>query len=423
MRIAILTSGFLPVVDGVTVAVSHRLRHLSSLGHSVLVLCPSYEAIATVYPNWRAFIGDWVPGVDVVGLPSEPFMEMTFERNVSSAAYAKVLTELTDFKPDVIHVDEPDRMFLGFGKLPAVEWAQDHGVPCFAFYHTNFLEYMEDFFPLPLGAIAPLQWAAKKAITCRVFNAYKATLTASPTTYQKIQQYGIRNGHLGQFLGVDLETFKGVTRQIHFWRSYGLPELDRPEDPNAGRIIKLLFIGRLTPDKGWGFTLKALEQWPTNIDRKSVAFIIAGDGSLRLDLEAALKQLGFRVHLLGRVAPEAVPSLLTHSDIHVTTSVKETWGLTALEASAAGIPVLAPGAGGLLDTVQNGQTGLHFAPGNATDFLEKLMQLVQSPELRHSLGEAGKTLAAQYSWRQATENLLAVWGDRPTPSQPTPTDP
>ncbi|NEP76255.1 MAG: glycosyltransferase family 1 protein, partial [Okeania sp. SIO2G5] len=40
MKIAIISSGFLPVVDGVTVSLYHRLRSLSQRGHQVLVLCP-----------------------------------------------------------------------------------------------------------------------------------------------------------------------------------------------------------------------------------------------------------------------------------------------------------------------------------------------------------------------------------------------
>lgn len=404
MKIAIVTSGFLPVVDGVTTAVSQRLRYLSQWGHEVLVLCPSYEAIASVYPNWQDFVGDYLPGVRVVPLPSESFMGLEFERNLSRAAQIPLTDMLDAFRPDVIHVDEPDRLFIGLGKLPGVEWARAHQVPCFAFYHTNFLDYMEDFFPLPFGAIAPLRWVAKKAITCRSFNAYDATLTASSATYQKIQAYGIHNAILGQFLGVDVAAFQSAARHPHFWASYGLPQLDDAPD-----LLKVLFLGRLTPDKGWGFTRNALEQWPSGHPAEGMVLIIAGDGNLRGALEDSFQQMGVRAHFLGRVPSDAVPALMVHSDVHISASRKETWGLTALEAAAAGIPALVPGAGGFLDTVQDGRTGLHFVPGDVADFLGKWVLLVRSPELRQTLGSQGRDFAAHFDWEPGTQSLVQVW--------------
>ena len=142
MKIAIISSGFLPVVDGVTVALYQRLRVLSKLGHQVLVLCPNYEAIASIYPNWRDYQGEILPGVKVIGLPSEPFMGVAFERNISRRAHQLLQRELADFTPDIVHVDEPDRLYLGMLKAPGVGYARASGVPCVGFYHTNFIDYI-----------------------------------------------------------------------------------------------------------------------------------------------------------------------------------------------------------------------------------------------------------------------------------------
>ncbi|MBD2157203.1 glycosyltransferase [Leptolyngbya sp. FACHB-16] len=406
MKISIVTSGFLPVIDGVTVTVAERIKRLSTLGHSVQVLCPDYQAIATVYPNWQDYVGNLLPGVQVVSLPSEPFMGVEFERNISGKAGSALEAAIQSFQPDIIHVDEPDRIFLGLGSIPAVKLAKRDRIPCVSFYHTNFLEYMEDFLPLPTGAIAPLRWLAKHFITRRVYNAYDATLVASPTTLHKVQHWGLHNAVYGPFLGVDPVAFGKVMQESNFWQThYGLPDLSNS--------LKLLFLGRLTPDKGWGFLLKALSGWePQGASTRKLAVIIAGDGELKQKIGDRLQQSGIAVYFLGRVPPEQVPALLAHSDIHVSASRKETWGLTALEASAAGIPVLAPRAGGFIDSVQDEKTGLLFEPENSKNFLTKLQRLADDPALRHALGQQGRHYANELNWDRAVDALVQFWQSR-----------
>ncbi|WP_448604517.1 glycosyltransferase [Thermoleptolyngbya sp.] len=403
MKIAILSSGFLPVVDGVTVTLLHRLKRLSALGHSVLLFCPSYQALDAIYPNWAEYTGHLLPGVEIVSLPSASFMGVEFERNVIGKAYSQVLQELDRFRPDVIHVDEPDRLFLGFGKIPAIAHAKKHQIPCTSFYHTHFLEYLDDFFPLP----APLQnwvrWLCKELITKRVFNAYDMTLTSSKTTYEKLLRLGIKNAVYEELLGVDLAAFNPNLRQEQFFEeTYGIEVGDR---------TKLLFLGRLTPDKGWGFTLKALPNLVKTVGADRVSLLIAGDGELRDSIRQALTgRVDF--HLLGRVSPEAIPALMANSDLHVTASKKETKGLTLFEAFAAGIPVVAPAAGGVLDSIQPGVNGLLYEPDNAADFIEKLQLLIEKPELRQRMGQQAQDWVQSYGWEQAVDRLVEIWASR-----------
>lgn len=403
MKIAILSSGFLPVVDGVTVTLLHRLKRLSALGHSVLLFCPSYEALDTIYPNWADYTGKFLPGVDIVGLPSASFMGVEFERNVTGKSYSQVLQELDRFQPDVIHVDEPDRLFLGFGKIPAIAHAKKHQIPCTSFYHTNFLEYLDDFFPLPAPLQNLVRWLCKELITKRVFNAYDITLTSSKTTYEKLLKLGIQNAVYEELLGVDLAAFNPNLRQDQFFeKTYGIEVGDR---------TKLLFLGRLTPDKGWKFTLKAIPDLVKTVGADRVSLLIAGDGELRDSIREALTGW-VDFHLLGRVSPAQVPALMANSDLHVTTSKKETKGLTLFEAFAAGIPVVAPAAGGVLDSIQPGVNGLLYEPDNAADFVEKLRSLIENPALRRQMGRQARDWVQPYGWEQAVDRLVHLWNSR-----------
>lgn len=131
-----------------------------------------------------------------------------------------------------------------------------------------------------------------------------------------------------------------------------------------------------------------------------------GNG-LRISQE--LTKLAAHTHLLGRVSLDDVPALLINRDIHVTTSEKETKGLTILEAMAAGIPVLAPRAGGLVDSIKDGENGLLFKPQDTADFTTKLKTLIDNPKLRQTMGIKARESVARYNWEQATKNLLKIW--------------
>lgn len=135
MKIAIISSGFLPVIDGVTVTQINRLRELSQCGHKVLLFCPDYSQLANIYPNWQAYAGNILPGVRVVNLENESFLGLDFERNVCRKSYQVVLQELQSFQPDIIHVDEPERLFTGFLKIPGIDYAKWAVIPCVSFLY------------------------------------------------------------------------------------------------------------------------------------------------------------------------------------------------------------------------------------------------------------------------------------------------
>lgn len=404
MKIAIITSGFLPVIDGVTVSGYYRVQKLSQWGHQVLLFCPDYRAVAKIYPNWQDYTGKILPGIKVVNLKSTPFF-VEFERNVAWNAYRDLTRELSDFQPDIIHVDEPERLFVGFWRVAGVDFARRHHLPCVSFFRTNFIEYLVDFFPLPKPIIAFLEWLVKKLILF-VYNSYDLTLVSSLITEQKIRDLGIKNVFYGNLLGFEADKFNPDLRRANFFRDcYGFDGIDDR--------FKLVFLGRLTPDKGWDFTLNLLPTLFQFIDKNKLAFVIIGDGETKTKIESKLTELQVNFHLLGRVSPEAIPEILANCDLHVTTSEKETRGLTILEAFAAGIPVLAPRAGGVIENIQDSVNGFLYQPGARDDFIDKLKILVDNSQLRQAMGISGRqSIIGKYSWDNTVQNLVDIWQEQ-----------
>ena len=73
MRIAIISEGYFPEISGVTVSLHERLKYYSAWGHTVRVYAPDYRQLADIYPNYRDYLGEVLPGVTVVPFPSQKF--------------------------------------------------------------------------------------------------------------------------------------------------------------------------------------------------------------------------------------------------------------------------------------------------------------------------------------------------------------
>ena len=90
-----------------------------------------------------------------------------------------------------------------------------------------------------------------------------------------------------------------------------------------------------------------------------------------------------------------VRAVLSAADIHAMPSRWEGFGLSAAEAMAAGLPVVATDVGGLREVVADGETGLLVRPGDPFALAEAIETLARDADLRRRLGEAGRRRVAR----------------------------
>jgi len=393
MKIALISSGYLPVLDGVTVSVHERVMRLAARGHRVLLLAPRPGPAL-------GGIGALPEGVEHVALASAPFGGAHGDRNAVRAAHGEIETALAAFRPDVIHVDEPERLALGLKRIPARAYARRHGVPSIAFFHTNFVDYaVGDGALRPLGAIG---WRA----VARLYALYDATLVPSAETHRRLESFGLRTGVCGRFNGADTSLFTPALRQPGYWaREWGLPETD-------GRFV-LLVVGRLTADKGWRFWEGALPALGRRLGDR-LAVVVAGEGALRPRVAQLLATAVPQGHLLGAVPRARMPGLLANADLYATASRHENASLAVYEAQASGTPVIAPRAGGLPDQIADGRTGLLFEPADLKGFVAAVARVAEHAAVRAELREALVAHrnsigwdAAVAAWLEAVEGIVA----------------
>ncbi len=188
-------------------------------------------------------------------------------------------------------------------------------------------------------------------------------------------------------------------RVIHYGidvRAWGATEEERVLARSALGVgpgdVAVGMAARLIPGKGHGLALAAFERALTT--RPGLRLLIAGDGPLRVELEASARRLPDRsVRFAGQV--DDVRPFLAACDVLLfptLPSLSEGFGLAALEAMAAGRPVVATDVGGLPEVVSDGETGLVVrpAPGHLAAALERL---ADDPGLRGELGRRGRERA------------------------------
>ncbi len=172
---------------------------------------------------------------------------------------------------------------------------------------------------------------------------------------------------------------------------------------HAGNCV--LFVGRLSPEKGVGMLLKAWERLGGKIPLK-----IVGDGPLAGDVCQAARQMP-GVEWLGRRDPEEVYALMGEAVFLVFPSRwYEGFPRTIVEAFACGLPVVASRLGAMAEIVEDGRTGLLFNPGDPEDLAAKVEWLLSHPgELAHMRREARREYEEKYTAERNYQMLMAIY--------------
>jgi glycosyltransferase involved in cell wall biosynthesis len=181
-----------------------------------------------------------------------------------------------------------------------------------------------------------------------------------------------------------IDTVWSAVEPARFAAAGGATEL-RGELGCPADATLFLSAGALVPRKGFDVLIEAFAR----LSAQHARLWIAGAGPERAALEQRLSALGLgeRTRLLGQ--REDVPRLLAACDVFVLPSRREGLGVAALEAMAAGRPVVASRVGGLGEAVVDERTGLLVPPGDAAALAMALERLLGDAGLRARLGAAG----------------------------------
>ena len=143
----------------------------------------------------------------------------------------------------------------------------------------------------------------------------------------------------------------------------------------------------------------------------NVGLVICGDGDCRGDLESLVDDCGIRpfVRFLGTRSD--VPRILSECDAFCHAAPFEPFGIAAIEAMAAGIPVIVPDSGGIREAVESGVTGLTYPSLDFVKLADVMSLLHDQPDLRDSLGRAARAAVEErFSVEVYVRTLYSMYG-------------
>lgn len=357
MRVAIVTESFFPQVNGVTNTVRHTVDRLLETGHEPLVIAPG--------PGLEVYRTARVVRVRSVGLPGY----RSFSVGLPDRAVEQALAE---FRPDVVHLASP--IALGAVGLRA---ARRLGIPTVAIYQTDIAGFARQYGIRADAVVA--RWVG------RIHRRSTRTLVPSTSSYAQLAELGVRDMHVWR-RGVSLDLFGpgNRSRELHdHWTRRRRDE------------VVVGYVGRLAPEKQVR-RLTELGEIP------GVRLVVIGDGPSKPWLQKHLPEAKFTGMLRGLDLARAFASL----DVFVHTGEAETFCQTVQEAQASGVPVVAPAAGGPLDLVDPGRTGLLYDPSDPRSLRRTVATLVGRPELRESLAREALQRVGDRSWAAVVDELV-----------------
>jgi glycosyltransferase involved in cell wall biosynthesis len=184
------------------------------------------------------------------------------------------------------------------------------------------------------------------------------------------------------------------------------PGINVPEE-NASFQKKdyILSVGRLSKFKRFDLVIKALAAIPD----KSIRLIIAGDGDEREPLRALAEELKVseRVELPGFVSDSELSRLYGEATLFVLASPGEPFGLTPVEAMAAGVPVITDKSGGPAETVVDGKTGWTIEMSEET-LSATLEEALSDPVRLKTMSAAAREHGRTFTWERPTE-IIERW--------------
>ncbi len=178
--------------------------------------------------------------------------------------------------------------------------------------------------------------------------------------------------------------------------------------PDNEKII--FYVGRLVREKGLEVLIDAA---PLILkDRPESKFLIVGSGGEITSLKRKVQYLGIedKFYFTGYVDDDTLTKIYNVVDVAVFPSLYEPFGIVALEALAAGVPVVVSDTGGFREIIQQGVNGICTEVGNPLSLSEGILSVIKNLDYSNSLKKEGrKKIIEIYSWEKIAQGVMDVY--------------
>lgn len=364
MNLLFINNEFPPIGGGGSTVTKYAIRYMVQAGHTVTLVTSRYKGL----PHREI-----IDGATVIRIPairkykdySSMFELVTF--GISALIYCTYFS----FKQKV------DFTFAFFA-VPAgwVAWILSfmRGIPYGVYFGGSDIPNAN---PSRFSGIYPIITPLLRAIWRKA--QFRSVCS------QELQKLAQASDSTVDFLyipnGVETERFAPVAR---------------PDNPK----VKILFIGRLIPRKGFHRVVQALPQVRKET-KIPFEVEVVGTGMYRSELDTLAEELQVSdlIRYVGMVPYDSLEKSYQEADIFVLTSLSEGMPSVILEAMGCGLPIIASDVGGNNEIVQEGKNGYLIVGDDVNTLADRLIRLINDSALRKQMGTASRDYSLQYDWK------------------------
>jgi glycosyltransferase involved in cell wall biosynthesis len=299
----------------------------------------------------------------------------SFSKIVYLYAIKKIIKIIKIFKPDILHAHYAS----SYGLLGSLT----------GFHPFIISVWGSDIYNFP----------QKSFIHCKIvrFNLSKADviLSTSNAMSKQTKKFTDKKIIVTPF-GIDTDKFK-------------------PKKSTSIFVASDFVIGTIkTLEKNYGieYLIKAFKIVKEKQSVKILKLMIVGTGTQQTYLKSLVNELNLKNDTVftGYIDHQKIPNYQNMLDVAVIPSINESFGVTALEASACGKPVIASNVGGLLEVIEDGVTGYLVEKQNPQAIADALEKLINNEDLRKELGTNGRNkVIKEYNWEVCVEKMISVY--------------
>ncbi|MBD6614622.1 glycosyltransferase family 1 protein [Komarekiella sp. 'clone 1'] len=390
LRIALFTGLYAPFLTGVSVAVHQRVRWLLQQGHEVLLVHPQINDQYPEKVGKRPMQGldelQPFPNFSAYAFPTKPLI---FYKSLPQPLNYRHWSDtklLENFQPDVVVVEEAAQMrglysllLQGYGRPVGTEYARRTGTPIISLFHTDIVAYIkyylgDQFFSL----VRPIIPALIKQFT----ESYDFNYFSSQEQLIKYREMKCQRAEYLPYQGIDCEKFH--PRNICY---NPIPNDHRPT---------LLFVGRITAEKNVSQLLDAYPLIAAKIP--DVHLVIVGSGPQDEEIRERAQKFKSGITMWGESHGAELLGWFARADVFVNPSVTENFCTTNNEALASGTPVVAALAPSTSEQVFPGHNGFLAEPNNPADFAQKVITILENPDLKADLTRQARPSILEFDW-------------------------
>lgn len=364
MRICLVSEYYYPILGGVTEHVYQFAKYALGLGHEVTLLTSDAGPIdPSLIP----------PKLDLVRMGKSFLLRsnQSFARVTLAPRLGRSVRSFFESRFfDIVHIHSaltPTLPLLAarYSRTPVVGTIHTHFDD--SLYYSLFKKQCQDILDAHDGLIAVSEICIE---AMRKYFEFEATIIPN---------------------GVDLRLFQAGT-----------------SDPKYRRAdFNILFLGRLDPRNGVDTLLEAFSIFRHR--NQNTHLVIAGDGPLRSHYESLVNSTDRpSISFLGAVNGER-PNLFASADVLCYPATKASFGITLLEAMAAGVPPIASDIQGFRALVRTGEEGILVPESNPGALSDAFRALSEDSELRQAMAQKGRGRAEEFSWNRVGKEILAYY--------------